>query len=442
MIGDLLNGSRSVSFGYIRASSQINVQGVGSTSITNPKVAENNSPIPQDRASFSYNFFSNALSVTGFGNPVVGLPGTPMGVSTSPPVRRQYDLHEYTFTGEKTFLDGFASVEVRVPFQTSLASKLDLRAGQVTTTMFDPMVPGYTFKINDTPQNSFGHEDTEFGDTTVIFKALLYRDCRSAFSGGFSVGIPTQQDTRVQVLDFGGPGNAGATNARTRVFDIENEIWSINPFVAVLLSPNDRLFVQGFLEFDFPLNKADVRFRDTAVRATATGFVPTTFPESPLYPGFAYPPDTHSPPFEVHTKIREQILMHADVGMGYWLWRNCEGLLTGIAPTVELHYTTTLESAAVIGLPGDRSTVINPADPNNPARLQIPEPRPTVGNLRNHMDIIDITLGTTFQLGERTTLATGIALPLNGKDRVFDWEAQVQLNYYFGYRGTRAPTFQ
>src|SRR5688572_18265144 len=61
-----------------------------------------------------------------------------------------------------------------------------------------------------------------------------------------------------------------------------------------------------------------------------------------------------APPFTVTESIEEQTLLHVDLGVGYWLLRNPEASwITGFAPTVELHYTTTLEDADVAVLPGD-----------------------------------------------------------------------------------------
>src|SRR6516225_9121161 len=61
MIGNLLGGSNSVSFFINRTQGAVFINGLGSTNVSNPKVAENNSPLPEDRASFRYNFFSQAL---------------------------------------------------------------------------------------------------------------------------------------------------------------------------------------------------------------------------------------------------------------------------------------------------------------------------------------------------------------------------------------------
>jgi hypothetical protein len=76
--------------------------------------------------------------------------------------------------------------------------------------------------------------------------------------------------------------------------------------------------------------------------------------------------------------------------------------------------------------------------------LLVPPP-PTVGNRNNRIDILDLTLGTTFEFAKHLTLATGFTLPMRGADnRTFDWEFQLQLNYYFGLgarQEVEAPTF-
>ena len=64
---------------------------------------------------------------------------------------------------------------------------------------------------------------------------------------------------------------------------------------------------------------------------------------------------------------------------------------------------------------------------------------PRVGNLNNRMDILDMTVATTFELGDRAKLATGFSFPLKGSsDRTFDWEFHLQFNYYFGSKGNRS----
>src|SRR5207253_9907353 len=58
---------------------------------------------------------------------------------------------------------------------------------------------------------------------------------------------------------------------------------------------------------------------------------------------FPHPSTTYIYTLSLHDALP---ILQLDLGTGYWLFRNPEGhRLTGIAPTVELHYTTTLSNA-------------------------------------------------------------------------------------------------
>ena len=99
---------------------------MSSTSVTNASVAENNSPIPADRLYFRYNFFQNGQSVTGISGAttpflVNGVPSAG-GTLQSVPQLKNYNVHAYTFGGEKTFFDGLLSAELRVPVLNTLAT--------------------------------------------------------------------------------------------------------------------------------------------------------------------------------------------------------------------------------------------------------------------------------------------------------------------------------
>jgi hypothetical protein len=437
IMGDLLGAGRSVSFIINRVEGAAFVNAQGSTNVTNPKVADNNSPLPQDRLYFRYNFFHDALSVTGLSSapPIFDptIQGFKVGTAT-----KLYDVNAYTFGAEKTFCDRLLSVEVRVPFSTTLASRLDLSTGTVTGTQSltlgqilaarpglppgqiggrpppgpDPQV----IDVAPTPGNTLGRQDTEFGDMSVILKALLVEHRCWAVSGGLSVGIPTGNDTNVRVVDYLGDVRLNIdTVQRVRDFHIDNSTWSLSPFLAVLAAPSDRFFIQGFTQVDVPLNRSDVVYTETA---------PIVFTPFPTVPG------TVVPPFTVHERIAEQTLLHVDIGTGYWLLhRQRPAWITGVAPTLELHYTTTLENADIVTLPRDPTFLVTAAG------LQTPPP-PQVGNRRNRLDLLDLTVGTTVELSGGSTLAAGFAFPLRGgDDRVFDWEFLLQLNYRFGPRG-------
>jgi hypothetical protein len=425
IIGDLLLASRSVNFRYNRAAGPVNVANNGSTSIVNPAVADDNSPLPLDRVGFRFNYFDNAQQVTGFGPPVFNA----RGVGTSFAQTREYSVERYTFNFEETFLNRWASVELRAPFSTGLSSNLNLSAGDIT----GPGV-GRAFAVNSTPERTLGSEGTQFDNMTLIFKGLVYRSCLLAISTGLALGIPSGADTDVRIVDYSGATTQGlATIQRERVIHIDNETWSLSPFLATLYTPTDRFFTQGFLQFDFPLNASTINYRDTFTRGTAPSIAQLSQLGLIRYPSL-------DPPFSVRSGISEQPLMKLDWGAGYWLLRDSSrAWLTGIAPSLELHYTTTLKDASVVTLPGDPLFQI---DPNNPRRL-VQEQPPRVGNLKNRLDILDMTVASTFLISDRATLATGVAFPLKGKDdRTFDWEFHLQLNFYFGGVGRRfAPSF-
>jgi hypothetical protein len=420
MLGHLLYGSRSVTFSYNRAGAIINVPNPGSTSIVNPAVADDESPLPRDRVGFRFNFYDNAQQVTGFGPPVfTRVNGALVGTSFSQ--TKEYDVEEYNFYFEKTFLDGRASVELRVPFSTGLSSNLNLSAGNVT----GPAAGG-GFGVTTTPEGSLGSEDTQFGHMTLLFKGLAYCGEKFSLTGGLALGIPSGADQTVNINDFAGTTTVGtATIQRERNIHIDDATWSLSPFVAFLSTPTDRLFSQGFVQVDVPLNKSGLNYSETFLRGTP--------PPLPGPPSFL----TLTPPFSVGDRIGEQTLLQLDWGAGYWVLRDPERhWITGIAPSLELHYTTTLDNADLVTLPADSLLHVSGG------RL-VQESPPVVGNRRNRVDILDMTTAVTFLLGDRATVATAVAFPLKkADDRTFDWEFQLQLNYYFGGFGRRnAPNF-
>ena len=98
-----------------------------------------------------------------------------------------------------------------------------------------------------------------------------------------------------------------------------------------------------------------------------------------------------------------------------------ELLLRGIAPLVEFHYTTTLNNAQILSLPGDG---LMGSDTSR------------IGNYNNRMDLVVMTAGAALALGPCGLLTGGFTFPLSDdNNRVFDWEAQLQLNIRFGGPG-------
>jgi hypothetical protein len=440
VIGDLLYTSRSVAFGFVRINGVTNFQGLASTSIVNSAVDENNSPLPEDRVYFRYNYFNRSQFVTGLSpftivqQNIIPPPGF---IVTTPPVLLQlpttkaYDTNLYTFGVEQTFLDRRLSVELRVPVFTGLASDLTFSVASVASGPLGATggVPFQNFALQSTPQNTLGHEDTEFGNLTVILKGLAYQDRASglAFSGGLGVTAPTGEDAKVRVIDFGSPEfNPFASLQRRQDIVVANDIVSLSPFLAALWTPSRNFFTQGFAAVEVPVGRSRVTYTDQhfGIPVGATTFAPI------------------GPPFVNNVRavdaIAEQTLLHIDLNAGYWVYRApTTSWLSGIAPCLEVHYTGTLDNADRVQLPSDGATVL-PAVPLSllPFRTVVPEvvaPGPVVGGQRNHVNIVDLTVGTTFVFGDRVTLASAFSFPVtNQANRTFDWEYQLQLNYYWG----------
>lgn len=436
MIGHLLGAGRSISFFVNRSAGATFLNALGSTNLVNPSVADNNSPVPRDRVSFRFNHFADALSVTGASTqPPLPIPGSATLQALT--ATRVYNDDQYTFAFEKTFFDRRASLEFRLPFSDTLAPNLDLTYGMLTSTRTkSPSRPEFQGQqvyrdTVSTPQNTLGHEATQLGNLSLIFKWLFLQRDWLYLSAGLAGTVPTGNDTHVRVTDFLGPNITEVDTVRTRDFLIRNQTWALAPYLAGLVMPTERCFAQGFVQFDLPLNASAITYSEI------TQIAPSGLPLGAV--------NGVAPPFTVHDHLREQYLLQIDLGTGYWLLHRPEARwLTGFAPTIEGHYTTTLTRADVVTLPADAARHFSLAQNAFVASPALPGPQ--VGNLRNRVDILDLTLGTTFELANRARLATAVSLPLRGADnRTYLWEFQLQLNYYFGAprsgRLPPAPTF-
>jgi hypothetical protein len=134
------------------------------------KIAENESPLPQDRFFLTYNYYSDVLGS---------------------------DFHRETLGMEKTFLDGDASIGLRVPF--------------------------FQFK-----------GDAEIDDLSLIFKYAFWRQDNCALSGGLAVTIPINAYETVESGD-------------------DEYIPLLQPFVGCLWQRGN-FFVHGFSSVGVPTN--------------------------------------------------------------------------------------------------------------------------------------------------------------------------------------------
>lgn len=163
------------------------------------KVSTDNNPMPRDRLIFNYDVLNRTPLTEG------GL-----------------DINRFSFGFEKSFFDGMGSVEVRLPF-----------ASTVNTNAADGFITSGGALL---------------GNLFVTFKVLGYSCDTWALSGGLALAIPTAEDTRLRIN--------GSDLVR-----IENDSVYLTPFVAALFTPTDEIFSQAWAAIDFDTSGNPVRAR-------------------------------------------------------------------------------------------------------------------------------------------------------------------------------------
>lgn len=176
---------------------------------------EHSRAMPTDRVFGTYHHFQNALEANSL---------TPGVQSTDANVDR------FTLGIEKTFFEGNASVELRLPLS----------------------VP-----VSLTTPDTLYRTDT-VGDLVVTLKGLLYSDESQAVALGLAINTPTGSD-----LDVTLPNSvAGGAN-----FTLNNNALHLIPFLAYQAAPTEDFFVNTFLQLDTPTNANSVQVRNPGAQA-------------------------------------------------------------------------------------------------------------------------------------------------------------------------------
>jgi hypothetical protein len=207
---------------------------------------------------------------------------------------------------------------------------------------------------------------TEFGNVPVVFKAILWQCPHQLVSAGVAGIFPTGNDGRLT-------DSQGETAVAVR-----NDAFHVQPFVAWLWTPPERrVFAQLFAQVDVDGNGNEVFVRDFRTQTLDSA-----------------------------GRLQDQSLLFVDLKLGYWLHDNPNArLITGVVPTVELHYNATLQDADEVG------GVTNPF---------------------NHINVLDLTAGVHVMLGDRSTVTVAAAVPLRRhEDSLFDAELAVYFNRRF-----------
>jgi hypothetical protein len=162
------------------------------------KMAENTSPLPQDRIYFDFSSFTNV--------PLLSNPSS---------------VNSYVPGFEKTFFDGIMSFELRAPMATTVSNDVFFNSPTSTAT-------------------------GEFGNLGVAFKTLLLRREKFIMSGGLAMTLPTAQNNYVFASQFG--------STTTPSLLISNQSVHLMPFFGGMWTPNDRWFGIGYIQVDVDAN--------------------------------------------------------------------------------------------------------------------------------------------------------------------------------------------
>ncbi|MBW3543268.1 MAG: hypothetical protein KY476_23685 [Planctomycetes bacterium] len=311
--------------------------------------SENNSAAPQQRLFFMHSYFHNALSGPQNDGLVVVTDNLAQQVTLLNTSQQSVSVDRYTFGFENLLGDGWMSIGARMPFTSR-------------------------FEFEEDPIEA---RSGVRGNLNAFLKWMLYRSDATIFTVGVGLDAPTGSDSSGRLF-----------NTRYR---IQNEAFHVQPFVAILSTPDPWYFYHGFISGDFATsaNPIDV--------------------DSPLAGGGTL------------GKLDNQDLLHVDLGGGVWLSRNPDARgITGVAGIVEVHYTTTLEDAEAIG--GNLAM----AAPGMAETLAL-----NFGSAAGRRDILNMTAGFHVQIRENIAVRVAAVAPLRlADDALFDVEVQTSVNVF------------
>jgi hypothetical protein len=273
---DTLNGGEDLDafyfFDYI-LQVDIPTPSAGTGGVGRSRIAENGGVKPEDRIFSDLGYFDNVAflpSGTGF--------------------------KRFTPGFEKTFFDGMASLELRIPLATT--------------------VDGVIFEDGST-----NTDQVQMGNLALYLKALLMQGDAWGVSGGLGLIFPTAEGVEVSF-----------TNGGTLV-DIDNDAYHLQPFLGGYYAPNERFFTQGFFQLDFDTNGNPVALNPDGTGLRDAGTLnDSTFLFLDWSIGYWLIRGDNSPVLPVSSFHEDGQITQRDFPIG-------------LAPTVELHYARSLEDA-------------------------------------------------------------------------------------------------
>lgn len=318
------------------------------------KISDNFSPIPRSRIFVQSHYFHNLFSAT--------VEDINSG-STSGELNTRESVFVTTFGSEFLSEDEQTSLEVRLPL---------IHAPSTNNTLVDSLVgPVATQRSSSEP----------VGNLSLILKHVIAEEQDFLMSGGFGISLPTASDVT---------GTLGHVN-----YAVKNETLNLVPFIAILFSPAEDVFVQLHSQIDIPIGDDDFVFAEQ----------PSDFlvAESGSFGGF-----------------RESINASFDIQTGYRLFAAPNaGLIQGLTAILELRYTTALNNSSVAA--GSAGEFFG--DPNTVVSAEISQPD-------SSLDYLNMTFGLQVDLSGEWYLRCGQVFPLFDNDS-FTAETLVQLERRF-----------
>jgi hypothetical protein len=233
------------------------------------------------------------------------------------------------------------------------------------------------FQAADVNGAILGASNTEFGNISASYKKLLKQTKNFALSAGLSIELATANDL---VLE----------SSVTRITR-ESESVHLLPYFGSLYTPSDRLFLQSFVQVSFDTNGEQVHIQDFRTAETGDG------------------------------RLQEPTLIFADLAAGWWFYRNEHVFrptqVSGVAGILELHMTQTLQ---------DTDSMQRIVGGNNYS----------FGDPNGSLGVANLTAGATIELGKQSTVTRAYVTPLTDRDRQFDGELQLTVNYFFDGLGS------
>jgi hypothetical protein len=290
-------------------------------SVRSFKIADNQSPFPQDRVFFTFNYFDNVnarLNRT-FQAPISNL-----------------SVFRYVFGLEKTFNDGMGSIGVRLPLDSAHANT---RQGQINQ----------------------GGTSTALNDLTIFLKHVVAYNRRTGdlFSVGFAVTPPT--------------GPPSFANARFLLLQPSLHTTTLQPFMGYYFS-RAGFFLQGFSALDVPVNFANplMLYNDVGI-----GYIYRPDPNNagmitavaPTFETHVNTPLNHRDPYSLFDKAGTPDVVNLTAGLNLEFWRRSV-LTFGVVESVTGPRPFDLEVLALLnfrfGGSGGGGTVGSPTLPVPP----------------------------------------------------------------------------